>query len=153
MRRFLGISLLVCLAVLGIYLVLLWQTSPVIRVESFPTLAEAITGDEIKDSWVPEFMPPSASEIWVRRGQSPSFMLLEFRFDPSDENFLGSNFEELTGAEGARLSIDGSRDLSWNTRLPKKVRLFKRRLPVEQSGYEFTLFVDSSHSYAWYVER
>lgn len=149
MPRKIALLLLACCLLLIGYVGVIYLLAPPVVEAEYQDYASARTGDEVRDHWLPDFVPDSATSIHVRYGVDPSFLELEFLYDQQDLNQITANFAQIVDTSKARTILENLNGRRWNRRIGDKVLVFAPASKSE-SGETHHLVLDPIDGSAWY---
>lgn len=113
MTKKLLFAVFILVVVVAAYLGLLLATAEKGTALEFKTYEDAVSGNAQEDHWIPNFMPESAEQIYVKYGVSPSFLRLEFLTVPDDRNNILGEFRLVTDPTIVERAIHNAEAFDW----------------------------------------
>ena len=144
----------IVLVALCAYAYWLYTSLPTIEERTFASLRDAVSGNAIQDVWMPEFLPPSASEMRMRRGPAPSFVELEFRLDPSDLDRMTRDLMLISDASWREAALAEGGNVRWRRPIDLGSKVYSH--PESRRGSfsrTWLLLVAPDGAYAWYLAQ
>ena len=129
----------------------LYLIKPKATVKEFGSYNEAITGDELKDHWMPDLLPKSATDIYVAYEVDSGFFMIQFSYHIDDEKKISRGFEELRDAKDVKAALGDLGDMTWRNPVPDSAVVFvPDRVSYKQSEQKAYLAIDPITRMAWY---
>lgn len=152
--RLLKIAVAVCLSAFIVLFVALWVFSPSPTVRYYENYREVMQSDPVKRSWMPNFLPKSATKIHVVYGVDPSFERLEFYYNPADKRQMTETFRLVTDTAEANNVLENMNRKAWShfdTSGAMLVYVPKEAVRNSLFSPDIYLAIDPKIGVAWYT--